>query len=228
MKGRLITASLGALTAILILVAYQILGSPRVILVRAGEITATPVPVAQVATTPSTTPTPSPFPTPSELETPVISEADLISATRKLQQMQSFALPAIRIVIPKIGLDSKVVEVGTKVQEGVLIWETAPFEVGHHIDTANPGQAGNIVMSGHISTTRAGSVFKRLPEVAIGDAVILFTAEDEFLYQVVETKVVLPSETGVMAPTSDRTLTLITCVPDGVYTHRLIVVAKQV
>ncbi|MCL5256743.1 MAG: class D sortase [Chloroflexi bacterium] len=228
MKGRLITALLGVLTAVILFAAYQMLGSPRVVIVRAGEAMATPMPVSQATITPTATLTPTPFPTPSQSETPIISEEELISATKKLEQMQNFALPAIRIVIPKISLDSKVVELGTKVQEGILIWETAPYEVGHYMDTANPGQTGNIVMSGHISTTRAGSVFKRLPEVQVGDAIILFTEEDEFLYQVVETKVVLPTETSVMAQTNDRTLTLITCVPDGVYTHRLIVVAKQV
>jgi LPXTG-site transpeptidase (sortase) family protein len=39
---------------------------------------------------------------------------------------------------------------------------------------------------------------------------------------------VLPDETWVLAPTSRETLTLITCVPIGVYSHRLIVRAAPV
>lgn len=133
-----------------------------------------------------------------------------------------------RLVIPSIGLDSKVVAVETVYdRQGRLVWQTANHAVGYHLGTGFPGEPGNIVLSGHISHPTEGSVFKRLPDVKVGDGIILFTLGDAYLYQVVDTKVVLPSETSVMDPTSDETLTLITCVPDGVYSHRLIVVAKR-
>ncbi|MBI4301147.1 MAG: class D sortase [Chloroflexi bacterium] len=138
------------------------------------------------------------------------------------------ALPAIRIVISSIGVDAKVVELGTKYENGQLVWETADHAVGHHLGTANPGEIGNIVMSGHISSPvkGEGSVFKRLPEIKLGDEVILYTTVEQFRYQVTNIKVVLPSEVSVMSPTPEPTLTLITCVPDYVYSHRLVVTAK--
>src|SRR5579859_7114561 len=41
------------------------------------------------------------------------------------------ALPARRIIIPTLGLDSKVIQLGTKLdRHGVMAWETAPFEIG--------------------------------------------------------------------------------------------------
>jgi LPXTG-site transpeptidase (sortase) family protein len=107
------------------------------------------------------------------------------------------------------------------------VWQTADHAVGYHLGTGFPGEPGNVVLSGHISHPTEGSVFRRLPEVKIGEGIILFSLGDTYLYQVVDIKVVPPSETSVMDPTQDETLTLITCVPDGVYSHRLIVVAKR-
>ncbi len=134
--------------------------------------------------------------------------------------------PVNRIVIPKIELDSSVVEISTKIEKGELIWQTASNAVGHHQGTADPGEVGNIVLSGHIRSLREGMVFNRLPQLAPGDTVYLYSEFGKFRYKVVETKVVLPTAVEVMDPTPDITLTLITCVPDWVYSHRLIVIAK--
>ena len=52
------------------------------------------------------------------------------------------------------------------------------------------------------------------------------TEERQYLYQVISVQTVTPAEVGVLAPTNDATCTLITCVPDKIYSHRLIVHAK--
>jgi LPXTG-site transpeptidase (sortase) family protein len=138
-------------------------------------------------------------------------------------------LPPVRLVVPSIGVDSRVIQLGTKYDKnGTLVWETPPFAVGHYRGTANPGAPGNVVLGGHISSPNEGSVFKRLPEVEIGDGVIVETAEKAFLYQVTDIKVVDPDRVEVMDPTESSIVTLITCVPDGIYTQRLIVRAEAV
>ena len=138
--------------------------------------------------------------------------------------------PATRIIIPSIELDSKVMEIGTKYNDkGELVWETAPYAVGHHIGTANPGEAGKIVMSGHISSpiSREGDVFRKLPDIKLGDEIVLYnTSEREFRYRVTDFGVVPPDDVSVMAPSSEPSLVLITCYPDLVYSDRLIVIAK--
>lgn len=108
------------------------------------------------------------------------------------------------------------------------MWETAPYVVGHHKGTANPGEPGNVVLSGHISSIREGAIFKRLPEVEVRDAVILVTDDRNYIYQVVDKKTVEPTDIGVMFSSGEKLLTLITCVPDGVYTHRLVITARQI
>lgn len=138
-------------------------------------------------------------------------------------------LPARRIVIPTIGVDTKVIQLGTKLdRRGQIAWETAPFAVGQHKGLAGPGQNGNMVLSGHISSPNEGAVFHHLPDLKVGEGVIVATDERQFLYRVTDMKVVTPDQVSVLDQTSDATATLITCVPDGIYSHRLIVTAHLV
>jgi LPXTG-site transpeptidase (sortase) family protein len=141
----------------------------------------------------------------------------------------AMAMPARRIVIPTLGLDSKVIQLGTKLdRRGQIAWETAPFAVGQHKGLAGPGQNGNMVLSGHISSPNEGGVFHRLPDLKVGEGVIVGTEERQYLYRVVDVKTVLPDEVSVLDQTPDPTATLITCVPDGIYSHRLVVTARLV
>jgi sortase A len=141
----------------------------------------------------------------------------------------SAALPARRVVIPTIGLDSKVIQLGTTLdRRGQIAWETAPFAVGQHKGLAGPGQNGNMVLSGHISSPSEGAVFHHLTELKVGEGVIVSTEERQYLYRVVQVQTVTPDQVQVLDPTPDPTLTLITCVPDKIYSHRLVVTAHIV
>ena len=64
------------------------------------------------------------------------------------------------------------------------------------------------------------------PKAKLGDELFLTVNGAERRYVVTEIMTLLPSDTWVMGPTTDETVTLITCVPIGVYSHRLIVRAK--
>lgn len=169
---------------------------------------------------------------PATAEAPsAIAGPQTVQAARPAPQTQTALrrLPPTRLVIPAIALDSPVVELGVRYdQRGQLVWETAAFVVGHYANTANPGELGNCVLSGHISSRSAGAVFRRLPEVQVGSGVTVATADSMFLYQVQEIRVVEPRATEVMDPGGEPRVTLITCVPDGVYTHRLVVVGRLV
>ena len=120
------------------------------------------------------------------------------------------------------------VELGTvRNEKGELVWETAKHAVGHHAGSANPGESGNVVMSGHISSPirGEGNVFSRLPDLAVGETVVVETAGDIHRYRVTDRRLVEPSEISVMGPTTTPNLTLITCFPDLIYSHRLVVTA---
>jgi sortase A len=96
--------------------------------------------------------------------------------------------------------------------------------VGQHIDSANPGQNGNVVLAGHDDVF--GEVFRDLDKLQPGDQVILYTMQQQYVYLVAETRIVEPSQVEVMNPTSDPTVTLISCYPYMVDNKRIVVFAK--
>ncbi len=147
--------------------------------------------------------------------------------------------PPTRIQIPSVSIDAPVVEVGYKIVdiEGVqaIEWEVAEYAAGHHNTSANPGEGGNIVISGH--NDWKGEVFRTLEHVKIGDEVILTSDAGIFHYRVVEIhyrkEVGVPLEerlaTGrFLDPMPEERVTLVTCWPYGIDDHRIIVVAKPV
>lgn len=116
--------------------------------------------------------------------------------------------------IPKIDLK-------VAVAEGIDN-ETLKYAVGHFEGTAMPGEKGNFSVAGHRSYTYS-EYFNRLDELNIGDDIIVKTKNGEFTYKVYEKKVVEPTEVSVLDKTKDATVTLVTCTPIRVATHRLIV-----
>jgi sortase A len=127
--------------------------------------------------------------------------------------------PAIRLIIPKIGVDSSVVQ--TAPIGGV--WAVADWAVGHLTTTPGPGLAGNGAYAAHDDIK--GEIFKRLGELGPGDQVELFTAHSVYRYVVVSQQSVDPSDVAVLAPTRASTITLVSCTPYWVDTSRLIVKA---
>lgn len=145
--------------------------------------------------------------------------------------------PPVHVTIPSVKIDSKVVPVGWNMipsggGKGKSEWEVANFAVGHHAGSANPGEPGNVVMSGHVDYK--GEVFKELHNVSKGDEVIVQTEKGQYMYVI--TDLVLVKEEGVsdaqkranaryMDPTALPTLTMITCYPYGVDDYRFIAIA---
>ena len=98
--------------------------------------------------------------------------------------------------------------------------------VGHISETALPGEAGNVVLTGH-----RDSFFRPLRSIQVGDAITIKTLDGKFGYEVASTEVVLPSDVQVLQPSSENTLTLVTCFPFyyvGAAPKRFIVHARQI
>lgn len=118
------------------------------------------------------------------------------------------------ITIPRIELKAAVSE-GTDLK-------TLKYAVGHFKGTAMPGEIGNSCFAGHRSYTY-GQFFNRLDEMQMGDEIIIETKKGKFVYKVSKKEVVLPNEVSVLDKTSDAEITLVTCTPLRVGTHRLII-----
>jgi sortase A len=180
-------------------------------------------------------PTPSPQPT---TPPPKLPTSPTITEWTGVVKQQTSSVPPIRLSIPSVGIDSKVVPIDWKMIPSKnggdkAEWQVADFAVGHHAGTANPGEIGNVVLSGHVDYK--GEVFKNLHNVSKGDEVIVYTPNGQYAYVV--TQLVLVQEDGVslaqqelnaryMDATPDQTLTMITCWPYGIDNYRFIAIAK--
>jgi sortase A len=123
---------------------------------------------------------------------------------------------AIRIQIPAIGVDAPVVEGDD--------WESLKQGAGHHIGSANPGERGNCVISAHNDIF--GEIFRDLPELDLGHQIFVHTVNQVYQYVVMQKRVIDPEEVSVMETTSAPVLTLISCYPYGIDTHRIVVIAQ--
>ncbi|KMT21859.1 class D sortase [Clostridium cylindrosporum] len=102
---------------------------------------------------------------------------------------------------------------------------TLKYAIGHFKDTAMPGEKGNFCVAGHRNYTY-GEYFNRLDELEVGDEIIVKTTNGTYKYIVYNKKIVLPEQVEVLNSTKNATMTLITCTPVRVATHRLIINAK--
>lgn len=119
-----------------------------------------------------------------------------------------------QLIIPKIGLDKYVVQ-GT--DEADLM--KGP---GHYLGSALPGQWGNVGIAGHRTTY--GAPFFDLGNLRKGDLIRLInTSGKQFVYTVVRTWTVDPSDGAVLNSDGTPELTLTTCNPRFEAINRLVV-----
>ncbi|MGB8215301.1 MAG: class D sortase [Anaerolineales bacterium] len=123
---------------------------------------------------------------------------------------------AMRIQIQAINVDAPVVQGDS--------WDQLKKGVGQHVGSADPGQTGNVVLSAHDDVF--GEIFRNLDRLQPGDQILIFTAQQQYVYIVTGTQIVAPTQVEVMNPTSDATTTLISCYPYMVDTKRIVVFAK--
>jgi sortase A len=103
---------------------------------------------------------------------------------------------------------------GPGLSKGVIVLagssgRTLAFGPGHLDGTALPGHPGNCVLSAHRDTQ-----FAFLKSVAIGDAIELETPDGRrHEYRVSDRLVANQRDVGLLAPTREPTLTLVTCYP---------------
>ena len=214
----LLVIELGILLA-LVLVLASSLSTLREVNEASGQVqllpTLTPTPVIRVVLLPSGhTPPDSPGgPAPEEIPAHL---RDRVSAVTPLPMPVPGPEQAIRIQIPAIGVDAPVVEGDD--------WEALKQGAGHHIGSANPGESDNCIISAHNDIF--GEIFRDLPGLDLRDEVSVHTASHVYRYVVTQKRVIEPSDVSVMFPTSGPVLTLISCYPYGIDTHRIVVIAE--
>lgn len=123
------------------------------------------------------------------------------------------------LIIPKISLEEAIREGSTS--------SVLSSSLGHMEGTALPGEAGNCCIAGHRNYT-FGKYFNRLNEMEIGDLIEIETYDADYTYKVYDIFVVEPTELSVLNEIKGNNLTLITCTPLFIGSHRLIIRASLV
>ncbi len=127
-----------------------------------------------------------------------------------------------RLRVPSIDLDQPVRHgMGeSAISDGVGHLEYSSLPVG--------GKSTHAVLGAHrgLASTRG---FTDLPDVKVGDKIYLEVLGDALAYRVVKTETLLPDQAAVLPVEEGRDLlTLITCTPIGVNTHRFVVTAERI
>jgi sortase A len=105
-----------------------------------------------------------------------------------------------RIDIPRIGVTVAILQ-GTKSK-------TLRLGVGHIEGTPLPGEGGNVGIAGHRDTW-----FRNLKDIRTGDDIQIETAAGLSQYKVDWVQIVAPNDLGVLAPSTESAITLVTCYP---------------
>lgn len=108
--------------------------------------------------------------------------------------------------------------------------DTLDRGLGHLYGSAVPiGGAGtHSVLTGHSGLLHA-TLFTHLDQAEKGDRFTITVLDQVLTYEVDQIRVVLPSETGdIVAVPGEDLVTLVTCTPTGVNTHRLLVRGHRV
>jgi len=121
-----------------------------------------------------------------------------------------------RIVIPSVNIDWPVVQ-----GDG---WEELKQGIGHRVGSVNPGERGNLILSGHNDVY--GEPFRELERLEVGKDVFVHAGGTIFRYVVKTRRVVVPTDLTPLAPSRNPIVTLITCTPYRVDTHRLILIGE--
>ncbi len=123
-----------------------------------------------------------------------------------------------------------------KLQDIKVVVDSNDFEhnLAHLPGSALPGEKGNVFVTGHSSLAQFfkpdnfKAIFANLPNIKKGDEIFVTAGGQSFVYVVEGMRIVDPKEISVVNPpnSTGRYLSLMTCVPPGFNTKRLVVLAR--
>lgn len=108
--------------------------------------------------------------------------------------------------------------------------ETLERAVGHVVGTSLPvgGSSTHAVLSAH-SGMASSKLFSDIDQLAVGDTFYIHVLGDTLAYKVDTINTVLPTDTSLLQIEDGKDyVTLVTCTPFGVNTHRLLVRGHRV
>ncbi|MFZ2206938.1 MAG: sortase [Microgenomates group bacterium] len=141
--------------------------------------------------------------------------------------------PNFSIVIPKIGANARVIT-GVDTANERAYSEALKKGVAQALGTAFPGEGGHVFLFAHSTdywwnVSSYNAIFYLLGKLVVGDDINIFYKGERYVYRVVGSKVVDPSEVEyITRKTNTEFLTLQTCWPLGTTFKRLLIFATRV
>lgn len=183
---------------------------------RNAEKSSTPIAAATTSAVPATT------------KPPVNTLADYVVAPD---------LPRY-LIIPKLGVDARVLAVGLDAQ-GAMKTPASVFDTAWFNESALPGQAGAMLIDGHVSSWTAHGVFHDLKKLFAGDVIKIQRGDYViFNYEVVKVQLYDAGSVDMVAATmsidaNKPGLNLISCAGDVIsgtneFNQRIIVFATKI
>lgn len=159
-------------------------------------------------------------PTPSD--TPAVSETPSAPQPTKKPKMSKEEMQKRTtgiLIIPKIDVKMLIMDGADDA--------TLSVAAGRLTYTDNFDEIGNCVLAGHRSYT-FGKYLNRLNELEIGDKITIQTKTQTLNYTIYKSLIIEPDDFSILNKNDkDKILTVFTCHPPGVGSHRLVVHAKQ-
>lgn len=125
-----------------------------------------------------------------------------------------------------------------KIQRAKVTVDSLNFytSLSHFPGSALPGEVGNSFITGHSVLPQFNdpknyrAIFTNLADLAVGDDVIVDFGDQILIYTVQYAKVVDPHDLSVLGSTTptSRNLSLMTCVPPGTNSKRLVVITSLI
>lgn len=137
------------------------------------------------------------------------------SAYYQTHTIAVLTIPSIRVSLPIFDETNEVL-----LQKGAALLSGTSYPVG--------GQSTHAVLSAHRGLPEA-KLFTDLPKLKVGDEFYIDINDERLAYQVESTEVILPTETDKLLIKKGADLvTLMTCTPYMLNTHRLLVTGHRV
>lgn len=148
--------------------------------------------------------------------------ADFKPIDDKLKQGQVFG----RLYVPRFGKDY-VRLIGQGTFQKITLNRIGP---GHYLTSQWPGEIGNFAVAAH--RTSHGAPFFKIDTLTTGDKVFVETNDNWYIYDYRQTKIVLPTDIGVIAAVpkemdgavrGGKYMTMTSCNPKWSSTQRIVV-----
>lgn len=167
---------------------------------------------------------------------PLTQFIEAVSVVERATPTQVPVSPPLRLTIEKLGIEAAIEQVGLDAKNNMDVPKQVDNVAWYQLG-AQPGDAGNAVIAGHLDSYTGPAVFYNLGSLEAGDEVAVTHADGSISRFRVTQKSSYPYDqfpiADVFGPTDNKRLNLITCEGDysqatKLYSHRIVIYTELI